>query len=37
MAKKVVATLKSTSGIKYAKLIRAKKSKKTAQNRDYGN
>ena len=29
MAKKVVATLKSTSGIKYAKLIRAKKSKKT--------
>ena len=28
MAKKVVATLKNTSGIKYAKLIRARKSEK---------
>ena len=29
MAKKVVATLRSTSGVKYAKLIRSKKSDKT--------
>ena len=29
MAKKVVATLRNTSGVKYAKLIRSKKSDKT--------